>query len=450
MDHTDAIPLAPHPNLEQYKKRAKDLVKVCKSGDSDALRAWATEWMEALARLQEVTITAQVRERIDRKSSQIEEFAQRSLLRPGDPRPKCTLAGAQFVIARAHGFESWPKLTKHIGALARQMTSVSKFEAAVDAIVAGDTSTLESLLRADPDLVRARSLRRHQATLLHYLSANGVEGYRQETPKNIVNIAELLLAAGAEIDAPHWPEGGYGPGTTLGLVATSVHPDRAGVQEALMKTLLDAGAAVDGIPGAWQPLMAALDNARPAAADLLARRGARMTIVAAAGLGRLDLVKNYFDSEGRFKPDVSYVPVRGVPKEPKAQLGRALVYAGIYGHTSIVEFLFDKGVDPGAQDDSGQTALHMAAHGGHLETVKLLLERKAPLEIKNGYGGTVLGQTLWSATNKAGGWGGNSPDLDYLPIIECLIAAGAEVRPTWSTGIKRIDEVLQRHAGKVE
>lgn len=450
MDHTDAIPLAPRPNLEQYKKRAKDLVKVCKSGDTEAMRAWAAEWLEALAGLQGLTITPQVRERIDRKASQIEEFARRSLSGSDGQRPKCTLAVAQFVIARAHGFESWPKFAKHIEALASRTTSVSEFESAADAIVTGDTVALESLLRAHPELIRARSLRRHQATLLHYVSANGVEGYRQQTPKNIVNVAELLLAAGAEIDAPHWPEGGYGPGTTLGLVATSVHPERAGVQEALMKTLLDAGAAVDGIPGAWQPLMAALANARPAAADLLARRGARMTIVAAAGLGRLDLVKGYFDPVGNFKPDVPYVPVWGVPKEPKAQLEAALVYAGIYGHTSIVEFLLGKGVDPGAQDASGQTALHMAAHGGHLDTVKFLLERKAPLEIKNGYGGTVLGQALWSAANKAGGWGGNSPGLDYLPIIECLIAAGAEVRPNWSTGIKHIDEVLRRHEAAEE
>jgi hypothetical protein len=29
---SDALPLPPRPNLEQYKKRAKDLVKICKSG----------------------------------------------------------------------------------------------------------------------------------------------------------------------------------------------------------------------------------------------------------------------------------------------------------------------------------------------------------------------------------------------------------------------------------
>jgi hypothetical protein len=36
---------------------------------------------------------------------------------------------------------------------------------------------------------------------LHYCSANGVEGYRQKTPKNIVEITRILLEAGAEVDA---------------------------------------------------------------------------------------------------------------------------------------------------------------------------------------------------------------------------------------------------------
>lgn len=57
----------------------------------------------------------------------------------------------------------------------------------------------------------------------------------------------------------------------------------------------------------------------------------------------------------------------------------------------------DEGVDPSAQANVGQTALHLAAHSGYLETVRMLIARKAPLEVINMYGGTVLGQALWSA-----------------------------------------------------
>jgi hypothetical protein len=98
------------------------------------------------------------------------------------------------------------------------------------------------LLRENPNLIRAHSTRRHHATLLHYVSANGIEGYRQKTPNNIVPIAELLLQSGADVNAS---ADLYGGSTTLALVATSLHPERAGVQGALLQLLLDHGAIVD-------------------------------------------------------------------------------------------------------------------------------------------------------------------------------------------------------------
>src|SRR5712691_4292232 len=157
----DARELPPRPNLEQYKKQAKDLVKAHKSGDPEAIR-------------------------------RIKKY---------HPRSRFALADAQFVIAREYGFESWPKFAKHVEALTRDSSSVSRFEAAVNAIIAGDVATLERLLRQDPQLIRERSTRVHQATLLHYIGANGVEDYRQKTPRNAVAVAETLLGAGAEVDA---------------------------------------------------------------------------------------------------------------------------------------------------------------------------------------------------------------------------------------------------------
>ena len=55
--------------------------------------------------------------------------------------------------------------------------------------------------------------------------------------------------------------------TTLGLIATSVHPAQAGVQIDLLRTLLDAGALVNGLPGGWNPLIVALHNGRGAERD---------------------------------------------------------------------------------------------------------------------------------------------------------------------------------------
>ena len=82
--------------------------------------------------------------------------------------------------------------------------------------------------------------------------------------------------------------------------------------------------------------------------------------------------------------------------------------------------------------------LHWAANRGQLETVKLLIERKAPLEIKNMYGGTVLGTAVWSAVNE--------PRVDHVLIIEALIIAGANLDAAgYPSGNAQVDELLRRH-----
>jgi len=424
VDDTDAVPLAPRPSLEHYRKRAKELAQAGRSADPQAIRAWAARWLATLARLHGQSMTPELRERVDRKAGQMQRFARTAAARSRASGGTGALAWAQFVLARVHGFESWSALSDHIRAVARPAGSAWAFESAVNATVGGDVAALEELLRGHPGLIQARSARRHRATLLHYASANGVEAHRQRTPRNVLQIVECLLTAGADVDAPHCPTPRRRAGTALGLVATSLPTARAGVQIPLMQTLLDAGAAVDGVPGGWQPLLAALANACPEAADLLARHGARMTLAAAAGLGRCDLVEGYFNADGSLRRDMFGASVPALPAEPGQQVGQALIHAATYGHTSCVEFLLDSGADLGVQDNSGQTALHLAAHGGHLNVVELLLQRGAPLEVTNGYGATVLEQAIWSAANQAGP-GGTDPGGAHLAVVERLIAAGA-------------------------
>src|SRR5260221_838351 len=93
----------------------------------------------------------------------------------------------------------------------------------------------EQLLGEDPDLVRERSTFLHHATLLHYVGANGVENYRQKTPKNAVQVAEVLLRSGADVNAV---ADIYGGSDTLGLAATSVFPFLARLQKRRLDTFL--------------------------------------------------------------------------------------------------------------------------------------------------------------------------------------------------------------------
>src|SRR5262245_28083846 len=303
---SDALPLPPRPNLEQYKKRAKDLVRICKSGDTDALRAWVTEWIESLVRLYDLDVTLP---REGHRAYTPEELGYRitgtvrritsNLTKTNEQSGGgCTLAHAQFAIAREHGFASWPRFARHIEGLTLKGSQVSAFEAAVEAIIAGDLKKLKKLLSSNPKLVRARSTRDHRSTLLHYVSANGVEDFRQKTPKNIVEITRLLLDAGADVNAESDAYGGRS--TALGLAATSYHPEAAGVQLPLMDVLIDHGAMIDG-PDGGSAVNGCLHNGRGEAAEYFASRGARLDLEGAAGVGRLDVVKSFFNEDGSLK-----------------------------------------------------------------------------------------------------------------------------------------------------
>ena len=202
------------------------------------------------------------------------------------------------------------------------------FEAAADAVVAGDAETLRALLRTHPTLVHDRSPRTHHATLLHYVAANGVEDERQRTPANAAGIAQLLLDAGADPDALAEMYGGRC--TTLSLLVSSTPLAEARVQIALVEALVDAGASVEPVGvGAWDsPLATALAFGMRDAAETLVRRGARIdTLPKAAGLGRLDEVR-------RLLPATD-ADARHGALAVAAQLGHADVRDTIYHATPL-------------------------------------------------------------------------------------------------------------------
>lgn len=64
-----ALPLPPRPNIEQYKKLAKDFQRACKSHDPRAVRDLAARWAETIARLQGLEIAPQLRRRIEGRLS---------------------------------------------------------------------------------------------------------------------------------------------------------------------------------------------------------------------------------------------------------------------------------------------------------------------------------------------------------------------------------------------
>src|SRR5258706_6142852 len=370
----DALPLPRHPNVEQYKKQAKELLKACKSGDQQALPAWVTQWLAAQLRIDPALATARraytAAEIAHRVRHGVERVIKHLGVTDAASRGACTLTRAQFALAREFGFASWPQFARHVEGIARAHSPIAGFEAAVDAIVSGDLAMLEKLVSEHPVLANVHSTREHGATLLHYVSANGVESYRQKTPPNIVQITSLLLDAGADVNAESDAYGGRC--ATLGLAATSYHPQAAGVQLELLDLLIKNGATLDASDGG-SVVNGCLRNGRGQAAEFLASRGARLDLEGASGVGRLDVVKAFFDDAGRLKPVAT-----------QSQMNAGFAWACELGRTEVVAFLLQMGMDADATlTQRGETGLHWAAHGAHVQIVALLLGRVTRVDIKD-------------------------------------------------------------------
>lgn len=286
------------------------------------------------------------------------------------------LDDARLVVAREYAFESWGDLAAFTAAVTTD-GPVATFERAVEAVVAGDVATLDAMLRRDAALARARSTRRHHATLLHYVAANGVEDARQRTPANAVEVARRLLGAGAEPDA--LADMYDAQCTTMSMLVSSAHPAGAGLQVALAELLLDHGAAFDGPGTNWQSaVLTALVFGFTETAEALVRRGAPVRVLTvAAGLGREDDVR------------------RLLPGSDAAARQAALALAAGLGHAPVVRQLLDAGADPNAYNPAGfhshATPLHSAAWTDEPEVIRLLVERGARLDVRDTlYQGTPL------------------------------------------------------------
>ncbi len=120
-----------HLNLEQQKKRAKDLARAFKAGDADALARFSRH-----------------HPRYTRES-------------PDDNRSLGTLSEAQLVIARELRLPSWPKLKSHIEALDRAQT-------VIDAGTPADEDVRTIHIRCGSDLEKALEAARFSGDFFEY------------------------------------------------------------------------------------------------------------------------------------------------------------------------------------------------------------------------------------------------------------------------------------------
>jgi ankyrin repeat protein len=339
-------------SLEDYEQEAKRLLEAVKARENAAL--WNFKWLHPNYRGKTVT----------------------------DVQPdSLDLDDARLVIAQEYSFNTWYDLQAFVREVAVDGPT-RKFEQAVEAVVDGDVATLRSMLRDDPQLVHARSARRHHATLLHYTAANGVEGVRQRTPANAVEVARLLLDAGADPDALAIMYDNLC--TTMSMLVSSSHPARAGVQAELAETLIDHGAGHNGPGSAWQSdVMTALSFGFKGTAERLVKHGAPVDeLPLAAGLGRVE------DA------------IRLLPTANSQSRQVALALASQHGHVDVVRLLLDAGEDPNRYNPEGfhshSTPLHQAIASDRPVVVRLLLDKGARTDIKDTiFEGTALDWAIY-------------------------------------------------------
>src|ERR1043166_8186186 len=162
--------LPARPSLEQLKNQAKDLLKAHKSGDPAATR-----------RLQE---------NHPRWTSESEARVTRVLL-----------SDAQLVIAREHGFPSWPALKRHVETIERATDPMEMLAASVRA---NDAAHAAEILTSHPEL----KPRLDEPMPNFGFGATLLMAAVQRANKDMV---EALLRAGANINArSHWWAGSFG------------------------------------------------------------------------------------------------------------------------------------------------------------------------------------------------------------------------------------------------
>jgi len=333
--------LQPNANLDHLKYQAKDLLKAHAARDP------------------------QVAQRIREFHPRFEKSSDAQVF-----EAKLMLSDAQLAIARERGFASWsrlkrriekPTVAQNLSLPAHERIEDGTFRRAVDLLDAGDLEGLRKHLKRHPGLVTQRVIFEggnyfRNPTLLEFAAENPIR--HGKLPANIVEVTRLILDSGAKNDKASMNE-------TLGLVSSGRVPRECGVQGPLIDLLCAYGADPNAGMGP------ALPHGEFMAVDALIRNGARVDLVVAASLGRVDDARRSLMSAS-----------------PEDRL-RALALAAQFGSTEIVLLLLDSGENPNRYNPMGNhshsTPLHQAAVAGHFATVRLFVERGARVDLKDAW-----------------------------------------------------------------
>ena len=325
---SDHSSLPPRPSLEQLRKQAKDLTRDYRAGDS-----------AALARLRAY------------KSNISEVTGQHPAI----------LVDAQLCVAREYGFESWPKLKRHVLLTQRPADfheptwGPSTWEF-FTAVYEGDKGLVRHMLRDEPWLARAEYA---YLQPLHY----AVKGGR-------IDMVRLLLEAGANPLAEGWSGRPLGDDTPLARARDREQPEIVRLlEEASAKPLADLPPRPESPPDALDELERAMSKC--------GHKG---------------------DLKGAFAL---------LEQHPN------LAYAGLYeavhqGHTKLARLLLERGADP-TKPWRWSCWLTPLMHSlrydrPNYEMASMLMDHGVTANDANGMGMTILHILVGLGTPAAASW----------------------------------------------
>jgi ankyrin repeat protein len=437
VSQTHTFDLPSSPSLEQNRKRAKELLKAARAGDSEAVARFRSghprlggassevirkgarladalwiiareygfaSWTHFKAHVEALGGKTELRHPFetdpqyyrDRAAGMLSVFGtgEQNAIRlvrlfhpnfasasEADVRAaSLTQADAELILAREHGFETFDALVGHIGAIRAGRVS-EPFAHAFDAIKADERARLQELLARHPKLANAAGTNANRLIML--AMSFGRRAMVQD-----------LLAAGAD------PELANNKGWTALHQAAYADPTRdpAGAL-ATLDMLLEAGASpfAEAYGDGGTPLSVALFWGHRVLAERLAQSEvAPLNLRVAAGLGRLDLMAQLFDGavlrpeagwhREFHRPHSGFPPWR--PREDAGEiLAEALTYAARSGRIDAMAFLIAHGADIDAEPYNG-TALHWAVAQRQVEAATWLIDHGADINRQAAFGGT--------------------------------------------------------------
>jgi ankyrin repeat protein len=327
-------------DLDQLRRRAKELRDAARTGDAQALERFSRHHPTA---------------------------------GPGE----VSLAAAQLVIARELSFASWPKLKAAVDAAVSARREVRKLLAAsVDgrpedaaevlsrdpslarrdlraAAVSGDVDAARELLAADPAAALAIDEERGWPPLLYacYSLWHRVDPARAA---GMAEVVRLLLDAGA---SPNTNNGGR----PHRAYRSALHGSATVNNPTITRLLLERGANPDDGESLYQ----AAGHRDHACLELLLSHGA-----AVAGTWALDVAVHADDHEG---VELLLSAARR-NNEPVPQLAEGLLAdAAATASTEVLEALLRAGGDPAVHNDAGISAVRLAVRAGRTESARRLV-----------------------------------------------------------------------------